>query len=337
MRPPSRRASAQPAASAASARHGGDRRGGRERGISSAARGAAASGAGSGTGRQERRTGVIACGVMVGGVMAGDVIAGRVMAGDVIAGRVMAGDVIAGRVMAGDVIAGRVMVGGAEGVTMQCMWRGGSRGAGAAASGAGAAASGAGKRRCGQKKVRVVAVSKTKPVSLLREVYDAGQRHFGENYVQEILDKAPQLPPDTKWHFIGHLQSNKAKSLVSGVPSLYMVETVDSSRIANHLNKAVAAAGRPPLRVLVQVNTSGEESKHGVDPSACVDLVRHVTSECPNLCFSGLMTIGMPDYSSRPENFKALARCRAEVCEQLGLTPSELELSMGMSNDFEQA
>ncbi|GJP53242.1 hypothetical protein CLOM_g12417 [Closterium sp. NIES-68] len=190
-------------------------------------------------------------------------------------------------------------------------------------------------RSAGQ--VRVVAVSKTKPVSLLREVYDAGQRHFGENYVQEMLDKAPQLPPDIKWHFIGHLQSNKAKTIVSGVPNLYMVETVDSSRIANYLNKAVAAVGRPPLRVLVQVNTSGEESKHGVEPAACVDLVRHVTSQCPNLSFAGLMTIGMPDYSSRPENFEALARCRAEVCEQLGLNPEDLELSMGMSNDFEQA
>eukprot|EP00252_Welwitschia_mirabilis_P014657 TRINITY_DN322_c0_g1_i1.p1 TRINITY_DN322_c0_g1~~TRINITY_DN322_c0_g1_i1.p1 ORF type:complete len:244 (+),score=53.15 TRINITY_DN322_c0_g1_i1:60-791(+) len=185
--------------------------------------------------------------------------------------------------------------------------------------------------------VRLVAVSKTKPVSLIREVYDAGHRHFGENYVQELLDKAPELPADIKWHFIGHLQSNKAKALVAGVPNLYMVESVDSTKVANHLNRAVASTGRSPLKVLVQVNTSGEESKHGVEPSECAELARHVKSECPNLHFSGLMTIGMLDYSSRPENFQALSSCRKEVCKALGIPEDECELSMGMSGDFEQA
>jgi pyridoxal phosphate enzyme (YggS family) len=107
--------------------------------------------------------------------------------------------------------------------------------------------------------VRVVAVSKTKPVSMIQEVYDGGHRHFGENYVQEFLEKAPQLPADIQWHFVGHLQSNKAKVLVSGVPNLYMVEGVDSLKVANHLDRAVSGVGRQPLRVLVQVNTSGEE------------------------------------------------------------------------------
>jgi uncharacterized pyridoxal phosphate-containing UPF0001 family protein len=77
----------------------------------------------------------------------------------------------------------------------------------------------------------VVAVSKTKPVSVIQEVYDSGHRHFGENYVQELLEKAPQLPADIQWHFVGHLQSNKAKALVSGVPNLYMVESVDSLKV----------------------------------------------------------------------------------------------------------
>jgi uncharacterized pyridoxal phosphate-containing UPF0001 family protein len=79
--------------------------------------------------------------------------------------------------------------------------------------------------------VRVVAVSKTKPVSMIQEVYDGGHRHFGENYVQEFLEKAPQLPADIQWHFVEHLQSNKAKVLVSGVPNLYMVEGVDSLKV----------------------------------------------------------------------------------------------------------
>ncbi|KAL3702240.1 hypothetical protein R1sor_020262 [Riccia sorocarpa] len=147
--------------------------------------------------------------------------------------------------------------------------------------------------------VRIVAVSKTKPVSLLQEIYDAGHRHFGENYVQEIIEKAPQA--------------------------------------ANHLERAVAGLGRSPLKVLVQVNTSGEESKSGVEPSECVELAKHVKLECPNLVFSGLMTIGNPDYTSTPENFKCLSSCRDKVCEELQIPPEECELSMGMSGDFEMA
>ncbi|KAG6637648.1 pyridoxal phosphate homeostasis protein [Carya illinoinensis] len=186
-------------------------------------------------------------------------------------------------------------------------------------------------------RVRVVAVSKTKPVSLIRQVYDAGHRCFGENYVQEFIEKAPQLPEDIEWHFIGHLQSNKIKSLLSGVPNLAMVEGVDNEKIANHLERVVSSLGRNPLKVLVQVNTSGEASKSGVDPSGCVELVKHVKLHCPNLEFSGLMTIGMPDYSSTPENFKTLSNCRIEVCKALGMEQQQCELSMGMSGDFELA
>ncbi|CAK9193769.1 unnamed protein product [Sphagnum troendelagicum] len=185
--------------------------------------------------------------------------------------------------------------------------------------------------------VRVVAVSKTKPVSMIQEVYDGGHRHFGENYVQEFLEKAPQLPADIQWHFVGHLQSNKAKVLVSGVPNLYMVEGVDSLKVANHLDRAVSGVGRQPLRVLVQVNTSGEESKSGVEPSECVHLAKHVKQDCPNLLFSGLMTIGMRDYTSTPENFRTLANCQKEVCKELDIPEHECELSMGMSGDFELA
>nr|DAD23438.1 TPA_asm: hypothetical protein HUJ06_024901 [Nelumbo nucifera] len=185
--------------------------------------------------------------------------------------------------------------------------------------------------------VRVIAVSKTKPVSLIRQVYDAGHRCFGENYVQEIIEKAPQLPDDIEWHFIGHMQSNKVKSLLAGVPNLTMVESVDDEKIANHLDRVVASIGRKPLKVLVQVNTSGEASKSGVEPSSCVELAKHVKLGCPNLEFSGLMTIGMPDYTSTPENFRTLSNCRIEVCKALGIAEEQCELSMGMSGDFEQA
>ena len=186
--------------------------------------------------------------------------------------------------------------------------------------------------------VRLVAVSKTKQVELLRECYDAGHRTFGENYVQEIVDKAPSMPADTQWHFIGHLQSNKAKTLLEAVPNLAMIETIDSKKLASKLNSALEAReAREALRVLVQVNTSGEESKHGVEPSECVELAKHIKDECPRLMFRGLMTIGMPDYTSKPENFITLKKCRDDVCAALGLDLDACELSMGMSGDFEAA
>ncbi|KAK3265329.1 hypothetical protein CYMTET_25979 [Cymbomonas tetramitiformis] len=186
--------------------------------------------------------------------------------------------------------------------------------------------------------VRLVAVSKTKPVEMLQEAYDAGQRVFGENYVQELLEKAPQLPGDISWHFIGHLQSNKAKAIVKSIPNLQAVETVDSVKLANLLDKAVTEAEwQRKLNIFVQVNTSGEESKFGVDPADVLSLARHVHTECPGLTLSGLMTIGMPDYTSRPENFECLNNCRSTVAEELGIPAQDLELSMGMSGDFEQA
>ncbi|KAM7492719.1 hypothetical protein LguiA_035640 [Lonicera macranthoides] len=110
--------------------------------------------------------------------------------------------------------------------------------------------------------VTVVAVSKTKPLSLLRQVYDAGHRCFGENYVQEIVEKAPQLPEDIEWHFLGHLQSNKVKPLLTAVPNLAMVEGVDNEKIATHIDRAVSSIRRKPLKVLVQVNTSGEACEY---------------------------------------------------------------------------
>jgi len=184
---------------------------------------------------------------------------------------------------------------------------------------------------------RLVAVSKTKPVDMLREAYDAGHRCFGENYVQEIVDKAPALPDDIQWHFIGHLQSNKVKQLLGGVQNLAMLETVDSIKLANKLDAQVEALQRAPLSVMVQVNTSGEPSKYGVEPAEAVPLCQHVHQQCKHLKFAGLMTIGQPDYTSRPENFECLSGLREEVSKELGIAAEEIELSMGMSGDFEQA
>jgi pyridoxal phosphate enzyme (YggS family) len=181
------------------------------------------------------------------------------------------------------------------------------------------------------------------------ECYDAGHRDFGENYVQEIVEKAAVMPLDVRWRFIGHVQSNKAKALVKGVPGLVTVETVDSVKLANKLDaavkdcaeermKAFKSDANPKLGVMVQVNTSGEESKFGVEPGDALALAKHIQTSCGSLKLEGLMTIGMPDYTSRPENFDALKKCRDEVCAGLGVSdPTNLELSMGMSGDFEAA
>jgi PLP dependent protein len=193
-------------------------------------------------------------------------------------------------------------------------------------------------------KVRLVAVSKTKPVEQIQEVYELNHRVFGENYVQEVIEKAPKLPEDIEWHFVGHVQTNKAKALVHGVPNLTCVETVDSIKLADKLNVAVETCEMRQkrlkvLNVMVQVNTSGEESKYGVTPGdSVIDLAKHIAENCKQLKFVGLMTIGMPDYTSKPENFECLRNERAKVALALGYKDeNELELSMGMSGDFESA
>ena len=161
-----------------------------------------------------------------------------------------------------------------------------------------------------------MAVSKTKPVPQLMECYDAGHRDFGENYVQEIVEKAAVMPADVRWRFIGHVQSNKAKALVKGVPGLVAVESVDSVKLANKLDaavresaearmKAFSTTTNPPLGVMVQVNTSGEESKFGVEPESALALAEHILQSCGSLRLEGLMTIGMKDYTSKPENRRA--------------------------------
>ena len=194
----------------------------------------------------------------------------------------------------------------------------------------------------GQPLPRVVAVSKMKTVADILGAYHAGQRHFGENYVNELKEKAndPQLVQldDIKWHFIGHLQSNKSK-IVCAIPNLWMMETVDSPNLATVLDSSVKKLDLPnPLRVMIQVNTSGEASKSGCEPDLCIQLVKHVINTCPHLHLCGLMTIGSlgHDYTMGPNpDFECLVRFRDTVAKETGC--SDLELSMGMSADYVEA
>ncbi|CAH2001789.1 unnamed protein product [Acanthoscelides obtectus] len=192
----------------------------------------------------------------------------------------------------------------------------------------------------------LVAVSKTKPVNHIIAAYEEGQRHFGENYIQELEEKSNNAEilekcKEIRWHFIGHLQSNKVNKVLS-TPNLYLIETVDSQKLANLLNKSWPKFGTPEskLKIMIQVNTSGEEEKNGIAPSEVCNVAKFVLEECPNLHLEGLMTIGKfgrdPNEGPNPD-FLCLRQCREDMCKKLGLNWKTVELSMGMSDDFEHA
>lgn len=174
------------------------------------------------------------------------------------------------------------------------------------------------------------------------EAYDAGQRHFGENYVNELEEKASdpkilETCKDIKWHFIGHLQSNKVNKIVK-LHGLHMIQTIDSEKIAEVVNRAweknrLETDGK--LNVLIQINSSGENVKNGIDPEKAPELFEFINEKCKALQCKGLMTIGAYgyDYSKGPNpDFIALLEC----VNHFPNTES-LQLSFGMSDDFERA
>uniref|UniRef100_A0A914WKN0 Pyridoxal phosphate homeostasis protein n=1 Tax=Plectus sambesii TaxID=2011161 RepID=A0A914WKN0_9BILA len=193
---------------------------------------------------------------------------------------------------------------------------------------------------------RLVAVSKTKPLELVIACYEVGQRHFGENYVQELDDKANneqinELCPDIKWHFIGTVQTNKIPKLAS-IPNLFCLETVGSEKMAKNLNKACEKESRSErLGVMVQVNTSAEEQKGGLTLDEAAELAQLIDKSCPALRFVGFMTIGSLEMSQAQDgsnpDFERLAQTRNKYCALTGAAPASVELSMGMSQDFETA
>ena len=204
----------------------------------------------------------------------------------------------------------------------------------------------------GSSQIRLVAVSKLKPANDILALYQSSQSHlhFGENYQQELLSKSLILPREIRWHFIGGLQTNKCKPLAEQIPNLWCVESVDTSKKADQLDKGrgILCEKSPeyretPLRVFVQVNTSGEEEKSGVEPAEALELCKHIREQCQYLRLQGLMTIGALARSkatsegNENEDFIKLREVRDLVAKDLGLNEKEIELSMGMSEDFESA
>ncbi|XP_033998666.1 pyridoxal phosphate homeostasis protein [Trematomus bernacchii] len=194
---------------------------------------------------------------------------------------------------------------------------------------------------------RLVAVSKTKPPEMVVEAYRQGHRNFGENYVNELVDKASDplilaSCPEIRWHFIGHLQKNNVNKLL-GVPNLFVVETVDSAKLADRVNSSwqrLRGASTQRLKVMVQLNTSGEQNKHGLPPEDTVSTVQHILSHCAALDFLGLMTIGRYGYDLNlgpNPDFQTLLGRRQQLCDGLQMPLERVELSMGMSTDFDHA
>jgi len=183
-----------------------------------------------------------------------------------------------------------------------------------------------------EREITLLAVSKTWPVSAIREAWDAGQAAFGENYAQEAVQKAAELADlGLEWHFVGPIQSNKTSQIAA---NFAWVHGVDRLKIAERLS--AARSGKMPLEICLQVNVSGEDSKSGVAPGDMRELAAAVAN-LPNLRLRGLMTIPEPglDMSAQRRPF-ALLRGLMEDLNASGCCAMDT-LSMGMSHDFEAA
>lgn len=179
--------------------------------------------------------------------------------------------------------------------------------------------------------VTLIAVSKTKPVPMLEEAYQAGSRDFGENKVQEIMDKYPVLPDDIRWHMIGHLQRNKVKYIVDKVS---LVHSVDSLRLAEEISRQ-AEKKQTELDILVEVNIAQEESKFGTFRAEAAQLVEEI-AKLPCIHVKGLMTIA-PFVEHPEENrkyFRQIKELSVDIEKKNIDNVSMSVLSMGMTNDY---
>lgn len=189
------------------------------------------------------------------------------------------------------------------------------------------------KKELDSKKAILVAVSKTKPAADIMALYNLGQRDFGENYVQELLAKQPQLPTDIRWHFIGHLQSNKVKYIA---PFVSLVQSVDSLHLLKEINRQAAKNNRV-IDCLLQVHIAQEETKFGFDEKELeAALQPAVMAQFPHARIRGLM--GMASFSNDADLVRnEFRRLHALYRQYAALYPSFTSLSMGMSGDYPTA
>ena len=179
--------------------------------------------------------------------------------------------------------------------------------------------------------VSLIAVSKTKPVSMLQEAYDAGCRDFGENKVQEIMDKIDRLPSDIRWHMIGHLQTNKIKYIVGKV---FLIHSVDSLHLAEAISKE-AVKQNTTVNILIEVNVAKEDTKYGAMAEDTVSLVEKIAL-LPGICVKGLMTIA-PYVENPQENRQYFVKLRQLAVDIKSKNIDNVHmdiLSMGMTGDY---
>lgn len=186
--------------------------------------------------------------------------------------------------------------------------------------------------------VTLVAVSKTKPISDLMEAYEAGQRVFGENYVQELVDKHEQMPKDIEWHFIGHLQSRKAKLIV---PFVSLIHGVDSLKLLEEINKQAQKNNRI-VDCLLQVHIAEEESKFGLDEQELDEILKQVQNDNEN--FKNIRIVGLMGMATFTDNLNQIEKEFKQLktifdkYKQIDTMNIKLQsLSMGMSGDYQLA
>ena len=182
--------------------------------------------------------------------------------------------------------------------------------------------------------ITLIAVSKTKPVPMLQEIYNLGVRDFGENKVQELTDKEPQLPADLRWHMIGHLQRNKVKQVID---KAVLIHSVDSVRLAKAI-EAEAAKKDIVVQILLEVNVAEEDSKFGLKVDEVLPAIEEIAT-MPHVRIKGLMTIA-PFVENPEENrtvFAQLQKLSVDIAEKNIDNVSVDILSMGMTNDYQVA
>lgn len=183
--------------------------------------------------------------------------------------------------------------------------------------------------------VTLVAVSKTKPIEDIQVLYDLGQRDFGENYVQEIQEKYPVLPKDIRWHFIGHVQSNKVKYIA---PYFFMIHGVDSYSLLQEINKQALKNNRV-IRCLLQIYVAKEDTKFGLDEQELTSLLERFTaaSDMKNVSICGLMAMASftDNLEQVRQEFKTVKSIFNQIKAQYFLDSADFQsISMGMSNDY---
>jgi pyridoxal phosphate enzyme (YggS family) len=181
-------------------------------------------------------------------------------------------------------------------------------------------------------KVDLLVVSKKRSVEEITDIYNLGQRDFGENYVNDLLEKSEKLPMDINWYMIGHLQTNKCKKLLS-IKNLKAIESVDSLKLASEINTQCEKLGRK-IGIYIQINISKEASKSGISPDEVFTLFEEIAKQCPYVNVEGIMSLGT---LGSTDEFKHMYEIKKTICEKYKRDLESFKISTGTSDDFEEA